>query len=59
MKGWKTVVFGILTILLSIFSSPDVQAFVAEHLPAVGSAFGAIVIVLRALTSSSVFSKNA
>jgi len=40
---------------LSIFSNADMQAFVAQHLPLVGSAVGAIVVVLRALTTSGVF----
>lgn len=58
MKGWKTVLFGILLALLSVLSNADMQAFVAEHLPSVGAATGAIVVILRALTSSSIFSSG-
>lgn len=54
-KGWKTLVFGALLVLISIFSNAEVQAFVGEHLPVVGSITGTIVIVLRAITTSAIF----
>ncbi len=58
MKGFKTILFGILLVLTSVFSNAEVQTFVAENLPAVGSAIGTIVIVLRAITSSGIFGKE-
>jgi hypothetical protein len=58
MKGWKTVAFGIITALLAVFSSPEVQEFVAANLPEVGIFFGTVVVILRALTSSPIFKKD-
>ena len=55
MKGFKTVAFGVCLALISIFSNAEMQTFVAENLPAVGGITGTLVIVLRALTGSSVF----
>lgn len=57
MQGFKTVIFAILLALTSIFADPSMQAFVAEHLPWVGSSIAAILVVLRALTASSIFKK--
>ena len=55
MKGFKTVVFGLLLALTAVFSDATVQAFVNEHFQAVGAAIGTIVIVLRAITNSDIF----
>jgi len=57
MKGFKTIGFGILLAILSIFSNPDMVAFISENIPAVGTSIGGIVIVLRAVTSSAIFNK--
>jgi hypothetical protein len=58
MKGWKTVLLGVLLIATSVLSTPEMQAFVADHLPWLGSAIGTVIIVLRALTNSPVFKKS-
>lgn len=58
MKGFKTVIFGILIAAISVFSNADMQAYFAENLPAVGTMTGTIVIVLRALTTSSIFKQD-
>ncbi len=55
MKGYKTITFGILLALLSIFSNPDMQAWAAEHIPQLGGGIGTIVVILRALTASPIF----
>jgi len=55
MKGFKTVAFGLLLALTSIFSSPEMATYFSENLPFVGTATGAIVVVLRGLTNSSIF----
>lgn len=55
LSGYKTVIFGILLAALSILSNADMQAFVGEHLPWVGGIVGALVVGLRALTTSSIF----
>ncbi len=55
MAGWKTVVFGVLLVLVSVFSSTEVQAYVGEHLSWFGGAAGVIVVILRAITSSPIF----
>ena len=58
MSGFKTVTFGVLLALTSILSNADMAAFVAAHLPTVGGSVGMMVIILRALTNSSIFTKN-
>lgn len=57
MKGFKTVVFGILVGLTGLLSSPEFQTFVAEHLKVIGPLLGGAIVVLRALTKSSIFNK--
>ncbi len=54
-KGWKTVAFGVLLALISVFSSAEMQSFVAEYLPWIGGILGALVVFLRAITSSPIF----
>lgn len=58
MKGLRTVVLGILIALISVFSNADMQAFISEHIPAIGGSIGTAVIVLRAITTSSIFKKD-
>lgn len=58
MKGFKTVAFGVMIAVLSVASSPEMQAFVAENLPTVGTALGTLVVVLRAVTNSPMFKKE-
>lgn len=58
MKGWKTVIFGLLLALISVFSSADMQAFFAEHVQWLGGLTGVIVIGLRAVTSSPIFKSD-
>ena len=57
VKGYKTIAFGLLTAALAVFSSPDMQAFFAEHMDFIGAGVGTIIIVLRALTDSPMFKK--
>jgi len=54
-KGWKTIIFGVLVGATAALSSPELQAFISQHIPEVGSALGVAIIVLRALTTSSIF----
>lgn len=56
MGGFKTVIFGVLLALTAIFSTPEMQAFISENIPAVGGAIGTIVVILRFLTASPIFS---
>lgn len=58
MKGFKTITFGVLLALISIFSNEEVIQFVAENFPAVGTSLGTAVIILRAVTSSAIFKKD-
>jgi hypothetical protein len=55
MKGFKTVAFGVALALISIFSNAEMQAWVATNLPVVGGLTGTLVVVLRAITTSSIF----
>lgn len=58
MKGYKTVIFGLLIALTSVLSNADMQAFVGEHLPYLGGLVGTMIVILRAVTSSPVFQKD-
>jgi len=57
MKGFKTVAFGVVLALSSIFANEQMITFITTHLPWVGSSIGGITIVLRAITSSAIFNK--
>jgi hypothetical protein len=57
-KGWKTVVFGVLLALVSALSNEEMKQFLVENVEWIGSSIGTIVVVLRALTNSSIFSKE-
>ena len=57
-KGWKTVIFGILLALISILSNEEMKQFLVENVEWIGGSIGTIVVVLRALTNSSIFSKE-
>ena len=60
MKGWKTVVFGALMIvtpqLLNYFGNVDWLSIGVS--PGVSAAIGAIVIGLRAVTSTPIGQAN-
>ena len=58
MKGFKTVALGGVTALLSLFSSPDMQAWVAEYLPFLGTGMGVAIVWLRYFTNSPMFKKS-
>ncbi len=59
VKGFRTIAFGVLTAALAVFSSPEIQAFFAEHMELIGGGVGTIIIILRALTDSPMFRKAA
>jgi len=58
VKGFKTILFGVLVAAISVLSNPEMQAFVAEHLPEVGGMIGTAIVVLRAVTTSAIFKKD-
>ena len=58
MTGYKTVIFGALLALISIFSNTEMQGWIMENFEAVGGLTGVAVIVLRAITSSAIFKKS-
>ncbi len=58
LSGWKTVTFGLILALLSVFSNAEMTAWFAENLPAVGGSVGVIVVLLRAITNSDIFKSN-
>lgn len=58
MKGYKTLVFGLLIAALSVLSNAEMQVFVADNLPALGSLTGTVIIILRAVTTSPIFKKE-
>ena len=55
LAGFKTVIFGVVVAATAVFSNPEMQLFISEHIPAIGGAIGTIVVVLRAVTSSGIF----
>lgn len=59
MKGWKTVTFGVLLGLIAVFSNTDMQAWISQYVPEIGGLIGTAIIILRALTTSTVFKKGA
>ncbi len=58
-SGFKTVAYGVAIALISVLSSSEVAAFVAENLPVVGGLLGTGVVILRAITGSSIFKPKA
>jgi hypothetical protein len=54
-SGFKTVAFGVLIALIAVFSSAEMQVFFAENLPMVGGFVGTAIVILRAITNSSIF----
>lgn len=54
-KGWKTVLFGVLIAATAALSSPEMQAFISNNIPAVGTGIGTAIVVLRAITTSAIF----
>ena len=55
MNGFKTVIFGAALALIAVFSSVEMQAFIAAHIPSIGGIIGTAVVVLRAVTNSGIF----
>lgn len=53
-KGWRTVIF-FATILLAVFASPDFQSLTASYPKSVLGTISLAGIVLRAITSTSLF----
>lgn len=58
LAGWKMVIYGVAVALLSVFSSVEMQAYVAANLPWFGGISGLLIVILRAITSSPIFKKN-
>lgn len=55
MKGWKTVAFNALTILLAVLVLPEVQDLIpAEYMRWVLAGVGAGNIILRAFTTTPI-----
>ncbi len=57
MTGWKTVAYGLLIAITAALSSAELQQLISENIPVVGGAIGTGIVILRALTSSSIFKK--
>ena len=52
MKGFKTIALGVLIAGVAALSSPEMQAYVAEHFEAAGATIGFLVVLMRAFTNS-------
>ena len=57
ISGFKTVAYGVLIGGIAVLGDADVQAFIAAHIPSIGAMVGTGIVILRALTSSAIFSK--
>lgn len=55
MKGFKTIAFGLALGLVSLLSNPEMQAFIAQHIPSIGGSIGGMIIFLRFITTSPIF----
>jgi len=57
MKGFKTILYGLLIAVTAVLADESVKAFVLENFEAIGASLGAGVMILRAITSSPIFKK--
>ena len=57
-QGWKTIVFGIMLVLLALLTNEEMLAFIGDYIPALMGSVGVIVIILRTLTKSPIFDKK-
>jgi len=57
-QGWKTIVFGIMLVLLSLFTNEEMVAYMSEYMPWLVGSIGVIVLILRTLTKSPIFKKE-
>ena len=57
MKGFKTIIYGVLIALIAVLGDDSVKLFVSENFAAVGGLLGTGVVVLRAVTNSAMFKK--
>lgn len=55
--GWKTVSIA-ATFLLAVLTSPDVQSIIATYPKSFGSGVAVAVVVLRLLTTTSIFRRD-
>lgn len=55
MKGWKSVLAGVGTILLGILQGAEVTNLVAQYPGTFATSVGALIIVLRFVTTSPIF----
>ena len=56
MHGWKTVIVSVATVLLGIMESQHVTSLVAEHPGGFAVIMGFVMLVLRWMTTSPIFS---
>jgi hypothetical protein len=55
MQGWKTLIFGIATALLGVLQSTEITNIVAQYPGGVTTGIGVAVIILRFVTTSTIF----
>ncbi len=55
MQGYKTVIFGMAVMLLGILQSTEVTTLVAQYPGPVMTIVGLITVVLRAITTTPLF----
>ena len=55
MSGWKTVAVSVGTVLLGVLESQHVTSLVADHPGGFAVAVGAVMFVLRWMTTSPIF----
>lgn len=57
LSGYKTVVFAALVAVTGFLASPEFTQWVAENLPGVSIGLSTAIVLLRAVTSSPIFTK--
>jgi len=57
-QGWKTVVFGVMLVLLALFTNEEMVSYIEDYIPWLFGSIGIIVIILRTLTKSPIFEKK-
>lgn len=55
MTGWKTLLFGVSTALLGLLQSAEITNIVAQHPGMITTVVGVMIVVLRFVTTTSIF----
>ena len=57
VKGWKTVAFGAIVAVAGFLEGAEITSVISQYPAYVGSITGFVIMGLRFITTSSIFSK--